>query len=358
MLSGCFPAGTSVPTSDTSTGEIWAEAEKIENFSLTLTLPREYPEELPEITAAVMRWDEKTVLDNLQDGREILSTEESPSYGFPDEKMKVYVFFEDDGGGDYVGFEPGRVSDRRLTSRGNMHNSIMSYLTKAETDKLTTVDELDGFTKADAVNSVKDLARGLGITHLGEPDVFALTAEEVNRYLYEESRLAESETGAAPPYTEWTKNDEAYFITFPLVYDGIQVAACDVAVTGVTDNFTNGSKIDAIVTRDGILDFKCDGITSPDYEMGKATAINFGAADILSKIVSDYSNRSLMNEYEFYDCELVYGPIRKLDDGRWVYAPMWRFDYTEKTPYEPEKIRHQLIYNAETGNEIALEWNN
>lgn len=220
------------------------------------------------------------------------------------------------------------------------------------------VSELESFSKADAVKRVRELAKKLGITHLAEPTVYGLTAEEANKYFLAEKQFYNSDDYE---YTEWESVNEVYFITFPLLFNGVPTETNSVSVPGSS---SDGSYVKAIVTQNSITYLSCEGITMPEYAVGKSVKVNFNAEDILSKIVSAYSQIVLSDNVEFYDCELTYAPIEKLPNGEIVLAPVWRFDYALSSVIYDESLdknleysaRYNEIYNVETGNRIAFEW--
>lgn len=354
MLTGCFPTGErSAERSNDDNDSVWAEAAKIDNFALSLTLPQDYPSELPEITAAVKRWDKDTVINALCNGKTIISEKEYKSDRYPEEKRTVLLIDDE---GSYISFEPESIGCYCAAQNDKYHYKYLfsTYEVYYDNPDISYVSELEGFSKDNAVKRVRELAEKLGITNLGEANVFGVTAESANDFFDKEQEYNND-------YTEWTKEDEAYFITFPLTYEEIPLETVRVAVPGYS---YDGSYIKAIVTKNDIIDFSCAGITEPEYVIGDAVKINFSAEDILSKIVSAYSQRVLTDKLEFYNCELTYAPVDKLSNNDWVFAPIWRFDYALSGEYEIDNkkielsARYSEMYSAETGNRIAYEWQN
>ena len=260
------------------------------------------------------------------------------------------IDFEDN---SHVFFEPERLGFTDSKSNDEYYYQLFfsTYEVYYDQSGVLYTDELEGFSKAEAVRRVRELAGELGITHLAEPIVFGVTAESANNYFIKEKQYYDDDNFE---YTEWTKNDEAYFITFPLLYNGIPSETNEVSVP---EHSYHGSYIKAIVTPNKVVYFSGEEITTSEYITGKFIEINFEASDILKKIVSDYSQRVLPDEIEFYNCELTYAPIDKSDD-KWILAPAWRFDYAITSTDVGASGRLQEFYNAETGNRIAFEWQN
>lgn len=361
-LTGCYPTSKrSVSDAAASIDDVMSLADETENFTLSLTLPESYPPELPKITTTVKRWDKETVYDALSGGKPIIREEESPSDAYPDEKLSV-LFLDERNSAIY--FEPGRMG-YHAPLEGTINYSIFfSCLDLYYVDPfISYVSELESFSKEEAVQRVRDEAEKLGIANLGEPTVFGVTAESANEYHLNEKREAEF-FGETYDYITWTRDDEAYFITFPFVYEGVQRDTNDVFVPEFY--YDCSSSVKAIVTKNEIIDLECRGITMPEYTVGEPVKINYSAKDILSAIVSDYSQIKLPVEVEFYNCELLYAPVEK-NGNEWVLSPVWVFDYcmygdvyndyfdTVFDELPRNATRNAEIYNAETGKRIAYE---
>lgn len=374
-LTGCYPTGRRAANSDTNTENIMNRAEEIENFTLSLTLPEDHPLELPQITTEVRRWDEETINDILGvlgGGKPILSEKEYPSDAYPDETYRVWFF---DAGNSFdaensldmentmitfeterMSYEQPRIASLRYRLFEDMVDDVEPFV--------SYVSELDAFSKEDAIQRVKDVTEKLGITNLGEPTVVGQTSESVNNYFFECHKESEY-FGWKPDNITWTKDDEAYYITFPLVYEGIPIETNRMYVPDY--GYEPQSFVKACVTKNDIISLRCRGITSPDYKIGDAVKINFSAEDILEKIVSDYSQIILDDEVEFYNCELTYAPVEKIENNEWVLAPVWRFDYRVYRELYNEyydavfdelpvhAVHEYVVYNAETGNKIVNE---
>lgn len=81
MLTGCFPSERR--NTLTEGFDFVEETEKIDNFSLSLSLPQNCPKELPEITATAMRWDKDAILNVFQGSKTIILDKEYDSDRYP-----------------------------------------------------------------------------------------------------------------------------------------------------------------------------------------------------------------------------------------------------------------------------------
>lgn len=340
MSAGCYPAG---PRTVENIDDIWGEAAKINNFSLSLTLPESTPSELPEVTADMMQWERDELLELLEKGKTIDFEEEYVSDLSSEEKL-TSILFDD---GTHMYFEPSRLSfdmlpDSPVHSIYISVQSIIPQLANCEVEGLTLVNEIEGFPKSDAINRAKELAEKLGITNLGEPRVWGLTHQDAEKYhnnRYRDDKDFE--------LREWTEDDDAYFIIFPLLINGIP--------TETNEMRSMQSFVRAVVTRKNIIDFGCHYVTSSEYTNGKTIKINYSASDILKRIVSDNSKMQLKDAVDYYDCELTYIRAEWLPGCRYRYIPVWRFDYTKTVDFggEWQKLRKHEFYDVETGNIIS-----
>ncbi len=351
MLTACYPTGErSAESGDVDS--VWAEAAKIENLDLKLALPQDCPSELPEVTAAVKRWDGETVLEALCGGKTVVSRKEYQSDFYPDESRVVFMF--DDGA--YMFFEPSRIGYDGLGADEYYYKFFFGkYETYYNARDIVYSSELEGFDKADALKRVTDITDKLDIKNLGEPIIFGITMESANSFFLGEKNEREAYNDGEFEYSEWTKDDEAYYITFPLEYNEIPVEINEVSVPG---HSSTGSFVKAVVTKNGVLYFECEGITDAGYKNGENIKLGYGATDILSRIVSEYSQKVLTGKVEYYNCELTYAPVDKPSENEWTLAPVWRFDYAASFSSVDISGRKHDFYSAETGNRIAYEWQN
>lgn len=355
-LAGCYPTQRRTPKGSAELSEIMSEADKIDNFSITLTLPEDYPSELPKIITTGLRFDRDAVFDMFAPG-EPVEMREYESDIYPGENIAWYAFNEE--GDDYLRFEPEQL--RRHSARVNelRYSELFSYADDfCEQSLITYENEIESFSSESAILRVREVVEMLGITNLGEPSVYGLSAEAANKY-FRDGDAEDEYFGKEPAHRTFSKDDEAYYLIFPLVYEGIPRETNRVYVQDYS--YDTVSYIEAIITKDEILDLDCRGIASPEYQTGEGVQINFTAADILRTIVSDHSSIVHTDKTVYYNCELVYAP-EEYENGEWTLIPMWKFEYcTYGDMYNEyyENVVGELptvawktadYYNANTGN--------
>lgn len=358
VLSGCYPTTRRASKGGARIDEIMSVAEKIDNFSVSLTLPESYPLELPKIKTTGLRFDKNTIFDTFISG-ESVELEEQQSDTYPNEIRYWCSFNEEEK--SFLVFEPEELFYNSSRSQELHYNNLSSYADQfTENELMTYENELNGFSRESAIQRVREVAERFGITNLGEPRVYGISAEAANKY-FRNVDAQDEYFGETPEHMTYTKDDEAYYIKFPQVYEGIPRETSDVNVPEYY--YDTCSYVSAIVTKDKILRLDCNGITSPEYKTGENVRINFSAADILQKIVSDHSNIVHTEKINYFNCELVYAP-EKFENGEWTFIPVWKFEYSTDEELNNDYYKNVVgkrpmvawitrdYYNANTGNII------
>lgn len=350
MLTGCFPTGEVViPDGGLGMDELLAMAEGVENLSLDLTLPADYPDEVPQVTVKVREWDNDRLREIFIDGKNIIEQYEYESDLFPEETY--YVYYTDDG---YVcGFEPGHVFLRHNEKNNAGYDLFTSMFYYYHCEDMLTADSLDGFPLSDATGRVNELLDNIGISNYSEPYVYAVSAEKANMWLEKEAHKQKELWGEDTEVKTWGEENEAYILRYPLQYGYIPVET-DTVTVKVNYAYLD-TYIEAIVTRDDIISLDCRGIYSEEYETGPVVSINWSPTDALSRLITDLSKAVITDPLTFYDCRFVYAPTGIQDDGSVILSPVWHFEYAKETEISAEDggIKRVEYINAQTGNKIA-----
>lgn len=321
---------------------------------------------LPKITTEIMCWEDDLVYDVLADNYPFFKEQRSDQF-YPDLTATLWCEKGEDGVTRlYLDNTPTHIHYRTpdnldYSSFFNHHDFYY------DNPKIKYSDVLDGFTKEDAIQRAKETAEKFGITNLGEPAVFALKAENANaysEYCIEKFGRDELKEG---PYVPWTKDDEAYFITFPLMFEETPMVSYQTSVYKTASerdarNLFLGASIRVIVTKDRIVGFEATEIFKPEYTVGESVNINFSKDDIIKKVIAENPRDDQNGVETVYNCELVYTPVEKTDRG-FVFVPAWQIDYGTRFTYDdPEtgetvrgdEVHRTVVYNAETGEYIDM----
>ena len=349
-----------------------ASAESLTESKVTSRSEQAAPQkliELPKIKTAVMNWDPDTVYEVLGNGAPYLSVSEIEDNQYPGKMSTVWTY--DNHGKEFLFLSCGPESVYYRAQSDVNHYEFLSIDQLYYSDPhVKHVDKLDGFSKEEAVQLVREAAEKLGITNLGEPSVFAMTAEDANAYydhldaIHAHSEPHDESKGDCY-HTRWTKDDEAYFVTFPLAFDGLPISTARVEQMTYNWGRFDGSCVMAAVTKDGIVSFDAKGITVPEYTLADSVKINFSKEDILNKFNSNMPDSITLfaNKVEVVDCELTYVPLELRDNYEVVYTPVWVVDcasYCDKLYGDgttAEGIDHDVVmYGAESGERLRYDW--
>lgn len=326
MLSGCFPTGeVSVPDS---------APEIVEGITINAELPDNTPESAPQLTLRMREWDHDKLTEMLLDGKEI--SRDNSKFDDQDGVMN-YRYHTSDGG--WLFFQDGHIDYRSLYPSDQV--SVSSYYGTTDMKALFPDEELEDFPKEDALKRVYEIIDKieLGREHLGEPQIYACTAEYANKL---SSYIVRS---------EWTKDDEMYYIRIPVVYNGIPIIDRMFAVMGSSYSFSNGAYVDAVVIRTGVISFRCSSIFDEIKEQGDDIPIKFSAEDAMNQFKNFFSEREF-EPLTVVGCTLTYMPTSANSWQEYSFAPAWRIEYytNPKDGMRPAPKRH--IYNANTGVRI------
>ncbi len=315
-----------------------------ENLILDLDLPENTPSELSALKLTLKKWDKEEMEKILLDGKEIEEKSERECEFYPNEKHYSY----DTQDQFHVYFEPGRfcIDDKAALGGEFKYGSVDSY---GEYDYMASGEELSAFSREDAVKRVNKVLDELGIKNYGQPKISPITAEFANTVLAS-IKEHNDKIGGEFDYTPWTAEDEIYVLRYPLVYEFAELSDDSLMIPqklwGV-----DGSRIDAVVTKDKIIRIYGSDIYDENYEVTNKIPVNYDSAKALEKLKEFYSNLALDTPIKYYKCKLVYMPSDVTDDFMTVsYTPAWQFyGYSESEEPPHDKHQQKQYFYVDTG---------
>lgn len=350
LLSGCYPTGEVSISNNSSASKNTAEnggssqsgetqdTEEVENLTVSVELPESWPNEVNAIDLSVKRWDDEAIKETLIGEKTISKTSQTPSDYYPGEFIQVYDT-EDDW---RLILQSGSISfeNRGLLEKYH-YGSFQNVFDQVYVEN-DMPDSLEGFSKSDAIEAVKELLDKLDITNVSEPDVYAISCEWATEFLREQSKQEPD-----VDYTRWTKDDEIYVLVFPLEYENVPLSTHWALIMG-TDTFSQETYIKATVSKQGVIELNCEGIFEEKYEKGEIKPIKVDAKTALSLLVSSYSKR-VLDPTTINKCRLVYFPCAVGENHvAYTYSPFWEFEVLEETRSIGTLKKYEYI-NAETG---------
>lgn len=354
FLTGCYPNGEiddgiSLENSANSDGVIQTDTQdklsakyESEQFSVDLKLPEKVPEQAPKIKLKPRFWNGEKLREIFIGAEEITSGKTYVSNGFPDEKRFV-IYFGDDN--SRLIYEPMNINFECNDEISAVQSSIAGKLEANWYDQFSD-EELQCFSSSDALSRVKKIIDALEITNTGEPVIRAVTAKKGNE-------LMNGKTSADKDGNEYTlpklnDEDEFYFITYPLVYNSIELSQ-HLKMNAEIKKSHYPSCVKAVVSKDKIVQFECSGIYEPEFKFVENILINHSANDALNVLIKHYTGTFQMNSTTLLNCKLVYITSDVFEGQCREFTPVWQFSGYEineserKKGLSPERLHYDYI---------------
>lgn len=331
-LTGCFPSGEmSEPSSSVISSDITVSSDKndselsssaskeIENLKIDVPLPDSYPTELPIFKATLCDFDAEAVKslfiegktiakDSSKNGRIILDTTDGATLSV----SKGDVTFTPDS----------HLLDGEDEKRAKslMQQTAAAHVISRAFEFPHAGNELEGFSRSEALKRANEYVQTLNIKYLGEPQIYAVTAEDSHNF-DEEIVL--------------NKEDECYLVKYLTIYDDISINETGSEI--FPDVFNQSSYVDVILTKDKLVKFQCHNIFDAVEETG-TTQVKCSAENALSKLFDYYDMQvELKNRYEYDKMGFVYiTSDSDFETGEFIYSPLLRVSGRCFYEQEPE----------------------
>lgn len=354
LLPGCYPTGNEGSRSDivneeiTSSnteniasgqivGDISTENSPQQNISYNLTLPTNTPSTVSQIRLQVRKWKENEIESIFLDGKTVVDKYTYEPDFFPDDLCYVYKTSDD----WQIIHAPGQFTADNFGAKdsGFQYGNVCPSLTSV---CFASDEELSAFSSDDAARRVNEILDKLNIPY-GTPYIIPVKADEANKYLkFCEGRYDDFS------YTPWSEENEVYILIYPLVYEGIELTMTGMKIPGAND-FGSGASIEAVVSKDDIISLRGKTIFQSEYETEEEVSVKYNAEFGLNKIKEFYSPQIISKETQFFDCKIIYAPVKKESEEIQSFAPVWEFDGDKKTEIFPFKQQISQFVYAQNG---------
>ncbi len=353
VLSGCFPTGEE-SFSDLDPKEAEEEISRIaaenENLIIDLDLPEDVPKEVNKIKVCRKIWDTKLLDELFVKGVEnIEPVEESKG----EDGELLWCNYRNDSGYSVTYANGGRV----WFDIGEPYASY-AYFALSEGARAVVPlkdyfndENAELFTRTQAVSRAENMLDDIGIgENLGEPFVYALTAEKANKYLAETYAGRLDKEGNEIVVPTWTANDEAYVVEYTMEFENVPLAAYSLptALTGGSE-VADPTYVTMVVRNDCVPLLWCEGIFDNEYEIVGKASISISPQAALKIVAERYAGLSIPKQItKICGCRLVYAPLEQTDENTFILAPFWEFSIRYDNGYEFDSISSTYV-NAQTG---------
>ena len=328
MLTGCYPSGevqqSSTPTSSGSASDSSDSSEPVsftvpndlKNVKFTFELGDNYPSEVPIIKAKYRIFDAekikamfingKTIIDErLNEGSGYFVTSDGQSLSFRKGGVSYYAAnLSDDA-------EKKEIYDIQSSAARNLRFFYLDYQ--------YLDSELEGFSRAEALERAGELVKMLDIKFLGDPSIYAFTAEDVENVFHGMYMDKDGNEVIA----HLSKEDEFYLVRYYGEYSGITMPGEIGRI--FEDTSAENTQVDVILTKDSLVQFVCDNVFD-SIEAIDTTQIKCGIDAAISKAHDYYSAKdSAMNYQLEYDSIGISYVTYERDriEGECTFKPLW-----------------------------------
>ncbi|MCH5204469.1 MAG: hypothetical protein J1F03_06955 [Oscillospiraceae bacterium] len=358
-LSGCFPTGEkeTTPTNSVDFTEIETYEYSKDYLEVSFKLP-EIPKDVPiRIKIKEKNFDADEIIELFFGGKTILEDQTWNGNYTADDKSYLFA----DPNRNIVRFADGKTSPTPVNNSIDFpvnYQMPIYHLEDYFREKYFPGGdgELEAFPRSDATGRALGLTSILGITNLGEPDIFAVTLDS-----YEKFREYYDGDGFFNDSLTMTKENEIYYLVFPKVYAGIELADVSLSV----QNHTNGRssqiflpKLTVGVSKDDIFFLDSGAVYEEEYEVLSNEPIKYDFNYALNELESYLSNVyfSSKKTAKINTAKLVYYPIEVNEEGTIECVLTWSFEgYVGKMDDDFYWEDYKIIIRTDNGSKIVVD---
>lgn len=341
LLTGCFPSGELEQSSPSSVNNINSNAasEGSDNSAVSepvaFTVPNDlknvkfnfepngdYPSEVPVIKAKYRIFDIEKIKAMFIDDKTIV-----------DQRIDEYSGYYVTSAGESLSFNKGKVSylsgnlsdDAHKKEIWDIQSSAARNLRFFYKDYQHLDSELEGFSRAEALERADKLVKELDIKFLGEPSVYAFTAEDVENVF----QGANMDKDGNDVMVHLSKEDEFYLVRYYGEYNGITMPGEIGRV--LDDQFAENTQVDVVMTKDCLVKLECDNVFD-SIEAIDTTQIKCGIDAAISKAHDYYSFKDRTMDYQLeYDSIGISYVTYERDTGtsECKFKPLWHLSGTQ-----------------------------
>jgi hypothetical protein len=363
-LSGCFPTGepVNVPTPSLSSGQKQADITKTptsikkqlaDNLFVDASISVPPNANWKNYQAKLKNLDVNLVMQQFFSEKKVKDRQEHPDTF--DKRLKRTVINGTDG--CMLVIQPGsiRFEEKNFTDFYYSYYIHDLYTTHPENvAKNFQKQTLDNVNKEQAVSLVKEKAKALGVGIEENPTVYALDVDSLNA----QTDYKTMKTPKGGELHHWTKEDQAYAVTFRVLQDGLPITRTGYITS--TNGVAVGTRLLAVVGTKGLLSFSIESIYEAcDTPQPVNSLISLDT--VLERIKTKYKDVILSDPVTVRQINLEYVPVTvSLKEQKYALSPMWvcLTEQTTTTKDEKGEVRSTgqfpIYMDAVTGKEMEI----
>lgn len=356
-LSGCFPTGEKDPNTTSSVD--FAESDTYEYnkdyLEVSFKLP-DIPSGVPmRIKLKEKNFDPEEIIGLFFGGKTILEDKTWEGNYHADDKSHLLT----DPERNVIRFNDGKTAPvpRDPIDVPVNYQTPVLHLKEYFKEEYYPNGELEEFPSGDAIKRALELTSTIGITNLGEPEVFAVTLDS-----YEKFKEHYNDDIFFNDDLPMTKENEIYYLTFQKVYDGIELA--DISSLSIKDN-TDGltstissPTVTVGVSRDNIFLFDSGATYEDEFEVLSDKPVKYDLNYALNEL-ENYLEKvffSSRKSAKINTAKLIYLPIEMNADGTVECVLAWSFEgYIGDINDDFNWNDYKIIIRADDGTRFVVE---
>lgn len=278
---------------------------------------------VPILKAVPKKWDENIINELFVKDKTVTDSYEYESDKNPDAIRKVRCFNDN----SVLCWEDGDLSWRHITDDHYDYGYITSKIIRGKDsgEVLFPEEALDGFDKQEALQQAEEILSKLGISTLSS-EIIALDKEHL--ILEDDCRNESGERvyKHGEILSEWTEEQEAYFIIFRISENGLTVSNKELQINNTV---AEGSEVHMVISKSGIESLYASQIYKFSESIGTAKVCT--AQEAADAIIENFNGNNEYYPTSIEHCRLTYVPIPVKQGCEYEFHPYWEFYTSEKT---------------------------
>lgn len=350
MISGCFPTGEKKP----NISEVISESEIFEynkdNFTASFNIPR-YQNTLPtKIKLKEKKFDTDEMIDLFYSCKTILQDKTWNGNYYADDDSLLCV---DSNSILFCDGKTAPIKKFQIDAPLN-YQAVLTVADECYREIFDIGTELEGFSSQSAESRANELISTLGITNLGEPEVFAFSVNTLEKL--KENDLAFAFNEEFPI----TKDNEVYILRYSRLVDEIELADVKLSIKNTTNEKGSSSvsspKVTVGISKDEIFYFNAEEVYEPECEIINSEPAKYGLNYAVSELTSYLDKAFFTSKTTITKAKPVYIPVERNSPEYTEFSLAWCFEGISDTAADNyHKDDYKIFFLADTGRMIEYK---
>jgi len=346
-MSGCFPTGEkSLNTSNTTSDRTSFEYSK-DHFTADFEIPDYSPDMPAKIRLKIKSFNAEEMIDLFFDGKTILRDKTWEGNYYADDDSLLCV---DSNSLLFCDGKTAPLKKFQIEAPVN-YQAVLTVDENYYRDTFDIGKELDSFSSQSATERALKLISTLGITNLGEPEIYAFSLDTLEKL--RDNDLAFAFNDKYP----LTEENEVYVLHFSRLFEGIEVADTETSIkdntreTGIST--VSSPDITVGISKDKIFYFNAEEIYEAEDEIVSNESAKYDLNYAVSELANYLEKAYFTLETNVDKAKAIYFPIERNSEGYTEFSLAWSFEGTiNKDPSNYHKDDYRIVFLADTGRMI------